>query len=76
MTTQMHPQRIEANKAVKRAKAAMDAAATDEQAEMLIKAFDEAIRYACLMDAQYPTAAELKRKSERERMNSMGLWNW
>ena len=76
MTTQMHPQRIEANKAVKLAKAAMDAATTDEQAEMLIKAFDEAIKHACLMDAQYPTASELKRKSERERMNSMGLWNW
>lgn len=76
MNTQMHPARIEANKAVKIAKLAMDAATTEEQAEILIKAFDEAIKYACLMDAQYPTAAELKRKGERERMNSMGLWNW
>lgn len=76
MNTTMHPERIEANKMVKLAKLAMDAATTEEQAEIRIKAFDEAIKHACLMDAKYPTPAELKRKSERERMNSMGLWNW
>jgi len=76
MNTTMHPERIAADKAVKAAKMAADSATTEQESEMLLAAFDQAIKHSVAMDAKYPTAAESKRRSDRQYMNSIGLWNW
>ena len=76
MKSQMHPERVAADKAVKAAKAAADTATTEQECEMLWAAFEQAIKHSVAMDAKYPTASEVKRAENRQHMNSIGLWNW
>ena len=76
MKSQMHPERIAALEAYRAAIRATASAQTEEECAMLIIAEDAALRHSVAMDAKYPTASELKRKANRDHMNSIGLWNW